>query len=79
MLQLQAEGVLLGAGWGNTNEASVQAVMQLLAGNPQMYGAELSRQLAAGAGPYNIQAAQVPLFNGFIDLCKIRDLVDNTC
>ena len=47
------------AGWGNTNDPSVQAVMQLLAGNPQMYGAELQRQLAAGAGPYNIQAAQV--------------------
>lgn len=55
--------MVVGVGWGNTNDASVQAVMQLLAGNPQMYGAELSRQLAAGAGPYNIQAAQVPIPN----------------
>ncbi|BDA44258.1 hypothetical protein COCOBI_05-4420 [Coccomyxa sp. Obi] len=56
--QAGAQNLLQMTGWGNTNEASVQAVMQLLAGNPQMYGAELSRQLAAGAGPYNIQAAQ---------------------
>lgn len=47
-------------GWQSDN-ASVQAIMQLLGGNPQMYGAELSRQLAAGAGPFNIQAAQVIL------------------
>lgn len=68
-----------GAGWGNSNDPSVQAVMQLLAGNPQMYGNELQRQLAAGAGPYNIQAAQVPRSNGVLEpLYKPRTGVEST-
>ncbi|KAK9915563.1 hypothetical protein WJX75_000816 [Coccomyxa subellipsoidea] len=55
--QAGAQNLLQMTGWQSDN-ASVQAIMQLLGGNPQMYGAELSRQLAAGAGPFNIQAAQ---------------------
>ena len=50
-----------------------------LAGNPQMYGNELQRQLAAGAGPYNIQAAQVPRSNGVLEpLYKPRHRVEIT-
>lgn len=46
--------------------------MQLLGSNPQMYGAELSRQLAAGAGPFNIQAAQVPHSLQPADICTCQ-------